>query len=141
MEAQPRNPRGLFERPVGSGIWWINYYVEGKQHREKVGRKSDAIALYQTRKVDARRGIKLPELLRRRVTTFGELANDAVDYAKAHLRTWTDYDWKERDLRVPFGSRPAAGITPPEIDRFLTEHCKTQPRQTDSAPFSRCPTG
>ena len=30
--------RGLFERPAGSGCWWINYYVDGKQHREKVGR-------------------------------------------------------------------------------------------------------
>ena len=46
-------------------------------------------------------------------------------YAKTHLKTWVDYDWKERDLRKPFGSRPAAEITPQEIDRFLTERCKT----------------
>lgn len=54
--------RGVFERPKGSGIWWINFYVNGVQRREKVGRRSDAIDLYRIRKADARRGIKLPEL-------------------------------------------------------------------------------
>lgn len=125
MRTQPSKPRGLFERPPGSSIWWINYYASGKQHREKVGRKSDAIALYQKRKADARRGVKLPELQPHKLTTFGELANEAVAYAKVHLRTWADYEWKERALREDFGSRSAAEITPQEIDWFLTEHCKT----------------
>jgi len=125
MRTQPSKTRGVFERVAGSGIWWTNYYVNGKQHREKVGRKSDAIALYQKRKADARRGIKLPELQPQKVTTFGELACEAVVYAKTHLKTWVDYEWKERDLREPFGSRPAAEITPQEIDRFLTARCKT----------------
>ena len=31
--------------PIGSGIWWVHYYRAGKRHREKVGRKSDAIGL------------------------------------------------------------------------------------------------
>jgi hypothetical protein len=48
-----------------------------------------------------------------------------VDYAKVHLKTWVDYDWKERALREPFGDRAAADITPQEIDRFLTERCRT----------------
>lgn len=93
MRTEQRNTRGIFERLPGSGIWWINYYVSGKQHREKVGRKSDA-----------RRGIKLPELQPQNVTTFGQLANEAVSYAKTHLKTWADYDWKERALREQFGS-------------------------------------
>jgi hypothetical protein len=53
MGTQSKTTRGLFERPPGSGIWWINYYVDGMQHREGVGRKSDAVALYQKRKADA----------------------------------------------------------------------------------------
>lgn len=117
--------RGVFERTPGSGIWWVNYYVNGKQHREKVGRKSDAVALYQKRKADARRGEKLPELRPQKVITFGDLAASAVDYAKTHLKTWADYDWKERALREPFGDRPANEITPQEIDRFLSKHCRT----------------
>ena len=58
-----RRQEGLFERPPGSGVWWINYYVNGKQHREKAGRRSDAVALYQKRKADSRRKLKLPELV------------------------------------------------------------------------------
>ena len=125
MPAQPKQMRGVFERPAGSGIWWVNYYVNGKQHREKVGRRSDAVALYQKRKADARRGVKLPELQPQKITTFGELASDAVAYAKVHLKTWADYDWKERTLRDAFGLRPAAEITPQEIDRYLTGRCRT----------------
>lgn len=125
MVTRLNKTRGIFERPPGSGIWWINYYVRGKQHREKVGRKSDAIALYQKRKADARRGEKLPELRHQTVTTFGDLAKNALDYAKVHLKTWADYDWKERTLRSPFGSHAAAEITPQEIDAFLTKHCRT----------------
>ena len=48
-----RNPRGVFERPPKSGVWWILFYADGKRHREKVGRKSDAIKLYQKRKSEA----------------------------------------------------------------------------------------
>jgi integrase len=128
MGTQAKKSRGVFERPASSGIWWINYYVDGKQHREKVGRKSDAIALYQKRKADARRDLKLPELNRRvpqAPLTFGELATAAVEHAKTHLRTWSDYDWKERTLREDFGARPAAEILPGEIDRYLTERCRT----------------
>ena len=34
--------RGVFERPQGSGVWWIRYNDElGREHREKIG-------LYQT---------------------------------------------------------------------------------------------
>jgi hypothetical protein len=31
----------------GSDIWWIRYKVEGVEHREKVGRFSDAVDLYR----------------------------------------------------------------------------------------------
>ncbi len=63
---------GVFERPIGSGCWWINYHVDGKQHREKIGRKSDALALDQKRKADVRRRVKMPELVPGKVGTFGQ---------------------------------------------------------------------
>ena len=77
--------RGLFERPAGSGCWWINYYVDGKQHREKVGRRGDALALYQKRKADSRRKLKHPELVPGKVITFGHLSEMAVNHAETHL--------------------------------------------------------
>lgn len=117
--------RGVFERPLGSGVWWANYYINGRQHRKKVGNKSSAIAFYQKAKADSRRNMLMPELRPGKVITFGNLASSAVDYAKAHLKTWADYDWKERALRDSFGSRSAADIKPDEIDVWLTKNCNT----------------
>ncbi len=47
-------PRGVFERPKGSGIWWVQHFSDGVRHREKVGRKGDTIALYALPKSEAR---------------------------------------------------------------------------------------
>jgi len=124
MKREEKLVRGVFERPVGSGVWWVNYYAKGERHREKAGRKSDAIALYQKRKADARRGIKLPELVPGKVVTFGDLSTMAVRHAETHLKTIHDYKAKDLALRPPFGNRPAAAVTPQEIDQFLTRHCK-----------------
>jgi len=39
--------RGLFQRPAGSGVWWIRYHDDaGREHREKAGTKSQARLLY-----------------------------------------------------------------------------------------------
>ncbi len=118
---ESKKERGVFERPAGSGVWWIVYYVGGKRRREKVGRRSDAINLYKARKADAWRDYKLPELKKPDIVTFGELALDAEEYAKAHLRTPEDYTCKVKVLAHPFGTRPAAEITPNEIRDFLKE--------------------
>ena len=49
--SEKRPPRGLFERPAGSGVWWVRYADEhGRLHREKVGPKSLALKVYQKRK-------------------------------------------------------------------------------------------
>jgi hypothetical protein len=67
----PTKVRGVYEREQGSGIWWIRYEVEGKPKREKVGRRSDAIALYQKRKADVHIGIKLPTICARGQSVSG----------------------------------------------------------------------
>ena len=89
--------KGVYEHPAESGEWWINYYAEGKRHREKVGRKSDAIALYQKRKADSRRRLKLPELVPGNVVTFAHLSAMAVEHAQTHLRTSRDYATRDVD--------------------------------------------
>jgi integrase len=124
-EVGEKKERGIFERPDGSGVWWINYYVNGKQHREKAGRRSDAVALYQKRKADARRKLKLPELVPSKIVRFADLSALAVSYAKTHLRTSRDYVSRDAILQAEIGERAADSITPQEIDAFLTEHCKT----------------
>jgi len=117
--------RGVYEHPIGSGVWWIHYYAGGKRHREKVGRRSDAIDLYKIRKADTLRGRKLPELRPGSAITLGTLMADATEYAKSHLATHTDYSAKERILTEPFGACAAEEVTPQELDQWLDKHCKT----------------
>jgi hypothetical protein len=116
--------RGLFEHPEGSGIWWIHYYAEGKRHREKVGRKSDTIKLYQARKADAAAGRKLPELRNRKVVTISELIDDALEFVANHKDN-RNYKSKAEIVREDLGSRHAAEPTSQELERWLREHCKT----------------
>ena len=51
----------------------------------------DAIKLYQIRKADARRGLKMPELVPGKVVTFGHLSAMAVEHATTHLKSTDDY--------------------------------------------------
>jgi hypothetical protein len=32
-----KKERGVFEREPGSDIWWIRYYIDGRERREKSG--------------------------------------------------------------------------------------------------------
>jgi len=137
---QEEKVKGVYEHPSGSGVWWVHYYADGKRHREKAGRKSDAVALYQKRKADARRNLKLPELVPGKVVTFGHLSVMAVEHAKTHLKTTHDYVAKDVVLREPFGNRPADAVTPQEIDQFLSRHCKT-PAKQQSIPPAWCGCG
>lgn len=118
--------RGVFERPEGSGIWWILYYVKGVRHREKVGRKSDAKDLYQKRKADARAGSKLPQL-RARATLLKELVSDAIEFAESHRKDVRNYRSRGRYVTEGLGARNAEELTPQEITRWLERECSSSP--------------
>lgn len=119
-----KKERGLFERPIGSGVWWINYYVNGKQHREKVGSRSNAIALYRKRKEDDRAGRKLPVLRNSRFVNLSELIDDVLEYTKDH-KDFRSYVSKAEIVRKALGPLAASELTPQEISRWLNSHCKT----------------
>jgi integrase len=124
----PGKVRGVFEREQGSGIWWIRYEVDGKPRREKVGRRSDAVALYQKRKSDQRAGVKLPDNLRQRPVSLGELGREAIqwykDHAKRDLYTFTNR--MELIIRE-LGDRPADSVKPKEIEDWLARHTEWSP--------------
>jgi integrase len=116
--------RGVYEHPPGSGVWWIHYYAYGKRHRERVGRKSDAQDLYRDRKADARRGRKLPVLQNSKVVTISELIDDVLEYTADH-KDKRSYISKGEIVRADLGTRPAAELTPQEIQRYLRGRTKT----------------
>jgi hypothetical protein len=74
---------GVWEKIPGSGVWWIRYRVDGRLKREKVGRKGDAIDLYQKRKADIRAGVKLPDNMKSAGVKFKSLADAILTYSKA----------------------------------------------------------
>ena len=124
----PAKVRGVYEREQGSGIWWIRYEVEGKPKREKVGRRSDAIALYQKRKADLRIGLKLPDNLRRRAVSVGELGRDAIQWYKDHSKrdVYTFSNRMELIIRES-GGRSADSLKPKEIEDWLARHTEWSP--------------
>ena len=120
------NPRGVFEKIVGSGIWWIQYFdAEGKRHREKVGRKSTAISLYQKRRTDILERKKLPALRNAPTIKFDEIAKDALEYSRSHKTSFKDDEERMQRVTAEFGDRSVDSIKPQEIDRWLNRMTRT----------------
>lgn len=116
--------RGVFEKEPGSGIWWVRYFdASGRKHREKVGRKSDAINLYQQRKSEIRAGAKLPANLRRKGETLATVISRALDWYASHrpksVRMATIHLNAFKD---EFGNRVAAEMTPDDVDKWISSH-------------------
>lgn len=126
QKEKSRKHRGIFERPPGSGIWWINYYQDGKQHREKVGRKSAAIDLYRKRKADIREGKKLPPLRRTAPVMLSDLIDLVLEYVKTHgHKDQRTYKSRGEIIRKGLGPRDAEALTPQDIETWLARNTKT----------------
>jgi site-specific recombinase XerD len=116
---------GVWEKVSGSGVWWIRYRVDGKLKREKVGRRGDAIALYQQRKSATRAGAKLPDNLRNAGVKFKDLADAILVFSAAHHKDTRTLKNRLSRLRLDFDQRKAETVKPEEIDAWLTENTKT----------------
>lgn len=120
MKSEPKKARGIYEKVRGTGIWWVRYAdANGKIRREKTGNKSAAIKLYYKRKTEVLEGKKLPEKLRARKVSFAELAKNALEYSKAHKRSYRDDEVRMARLREWLGQRPAESVSPQKIERWL----------------------
>jgi site-specific recombinase XerD len=120
MGKKEQKTRGVFEKVPGSGVWWIHYTdAEGQRRREKAGRKSDAIKLYQQRKSDATAGVKIKKPLRERSKTFRELAALGLAFARKYKSNPDDDEQKIRTLLAEFGDQRADSLTQQKFTLFL----------------------
>lgn len=74
--------RGVYEKHPGSNEWWVRWTdTEGKLRRQKLGRKSAAIAAYHRHKEEARAGKIVPVLRNTKTVTL----NDLIDLTLKHV--------------------------------------------------------
>lgn len=119
MARKAGEDRGLFERPAGSGVWWVRYVdAEGREHREKVGGKSAARKVYEQRRTEIRLHKFDPgAVARRRVLTVAGLV-------ERYQPEFTQKRSAQDDLRyagywVEFlGSTPADQVRPEDVERW-----------------------
>jgi len=107
---------GVWEKVPGSNIWWIRYRVDGILKREKVGRKCDALALYQERKSELRAGVKMPANMRSNSIRFSALATEVLAFSDKHHRDTRNVISRLKRITEDFGDRVADQIKPAQID-------------------------
>ena len=112
--------RGIFEKEVGSGEYWIRFAdATGRIRREKVGLLEAAETRLKIRKEEAKLGT-LPRLARhRRPMLFSKIADDALRYADEHKRSARDDHSRMTKLMEWFGERAADSVTAREIERHF----------------------
>jgi hypothetical protein len=118
-----RKERGVFEKVPGSDIWWIRFKVNGVEHREKVGRRGDAIKLYKIRKADILRGVKMPANMRDKGVRFSVLAQEAIEWYINHdRRDVRNFKGRMKFILEAFADRVADEIKPSDIDAWISSH-------------------
>jgi integrase len=127
MSDDKRNPRGVFERRPGTGVWYARYKDEnGRLYRERVGPKSLAVKVYHKRKTEIASRKFFPEAAQH---TFASLCDDAIRFLKArHRQRYGDArpfrSGRFEIVKKWFGERLATSITASDISAKIGEQCK-----------------
>ena len=126
--ARPRSkrPRGCFERPAGSGIWWICYFDEhGRRHREKIGPKGLAKKTYAKRKTEIAERRFFPEQFRGRPELLAVAIKKYVARRRSTIVAIADF---ERLGRCWATAPETAGKTTHEVTGALIEQVRERRR-------------
>jgi integrase len=120
MPRSIKKERGVFQRPKASGIWWIRYWDQnGREHREMVGMKSAALAMYAQRKTEVRMAKFLPEEVKgkHQRATVAEIIDDYVEAGKSRkLKAIEDVKQRLGWFRQQIGGLPARSVTANDIE-------------------------
>jgi integrase len=117
-----RHPRGIFERPKDSGVWWVRYADEhGREHREKVGPKGLAGKVYQKRKNEIQERRFFPERIRRREIPLAAMIDDYLKREEGRLR-WLDHYVRYGKLwKAAFARKTLREILPGDVERYAAK--------------------
>jgi hypothetical protein len=108
---------GVFKK---QSVYWIDYYVNGRRKRERIGPdKRLAKTVLRKRKVEIAEG-RFLEKQRPIITTFDELAEAYLSYARdqQRKRSWTRDRTSIVSLGAYFGGKRLIEITPASIEQY-----------------------
>ena len=117
MPRPPRKTRGLFLR---GRIWWVNYTdCAGKRHFESTGTtlKSEALALLEKRRVEARAG-KIP--LKTKPILFKDFAKKYMEHIKK-LREFDSRKYRVNKLVRAFGNLKLSEFTTALVEEYQSK--------------------
>lgn len=119
--------RGLFQKPKGSGVWWIRWHdQDGREHRQKAGTKANAKLLYAKRRAEKLQGKVLPELNRR--DKLAPTVREAYKEFEAEMKAKRTWKRDEEHLRCWEAGLPGLRldqIQPRDLERWKLEAGKT----------------
>lgn len=120
--AKKRPPRGIFEQPKGSGVWYVCYFDEkGKRHREKAGPKGLALKLYQKRKTEIRERRFFPDDIRRREIPLADVIDDYLKRNEDKLRWFDHYERYGAFWKDVFKGKTLREILPGDVERAIAK--------------------
>ncbi len=119
----PRRERGTFERPTGSGTWWVVYFDEhGKRHREKVGPKGLAVKVYQKRKNEIHERRFFPERIGRRDVLIADyLKTFMAEQVIGRLRNAKHYEQYRSRWEKALKGKTLRQVLPEDVARYVAK--------------------
>jgi integrase len=114
--SEEQKHRGVYEWPPGSKVWWIQYFENGRRHREKVGRRSWAISRYQARKTEIREGRFISPSAKTTIGALWEIIK--ADYA-ANSQNLEPIETAWKRLKDDFEGMRADSLTTDHVLRYV----------------------
>ncbi len=137
-EGRKRRSRGVFERPPGSGVWWIRYADEnGRIHREAVGRKALALKAYQKRKNEVQERRFFPEQIGRRDVSVSDAIDDYLARVQDRMKRHADWARYGKQWKEELGDMPLRSITPGDVERYAARRRREKVRRKRNGPETR----
>jgi integrase len=117
---------GVFAK---NGAWWIDYYVQGRRKRERIGGPLTKALKKVATDVLAKRKVELAEgkfLDKRTVLrcTFHELAELYLEWSRVNHAGHKPTRSRIERLRATFGPKQLRDITPLAIDTYVAERAQ-----------------
>jgi integrase len=118
---------GVYER---NGTWSIDYYFEGRRRREKIGlSKKLAVTVLRKRQVAIAEG-KYLDRKRQPRTTFDEMTQKYIEWAKVNKRSWARDVRSFRYMAPFFSGKRLSEVTPFFIEGFKRKRAEQVSKRT-----------